>query len=181
MTNHSDFSRQGVVEPITIEADGSIKQAETTSCGLNGKPLRDSGIYPAYIACNLMSRKWFGKFRHPLKSPFIKRDGSDGDEIAESYISGMKNGYTAGFKFFDIAGGDYEITVTVRGSGGTLNLSTREDEKNTVGTVAFTQSESWKPHRFRCRIPPGKQALFFTYHGTNSMEMLNFTIKKEEE
>lgn len=181
MTNHSDFSRQGVAEPITIEADGSIRQAESTSCGLNGRPLADSGSYPAYIACNLMSRKRFGKFRHPQKSPFIKRDGTDGDETTESYISGMKNGYTAGFKFFDFTGGDYELTVTIRGSGGTLDVSTQEDEKDTVGTVAFTQSESWKSYRFRCRIPSGKQALFFTYHGANSMEMLNFTIKKEEE
>ena len=38
---------------LTIEADGSIKQAEMTSCGLNGGPLKAEGTYPAVIACNI--------------------------------------------------------------------------------------------------------------------------------
>jgi arabinoxylan arabinofuranohydrolase len=181
MTNNSAFSRQGVAEPIVIAPNGTIKQVESTSCGLNGGPLQDCGTYPAYIACNLMSRKWFGKFRHPQKSPYIKCDGADGDETAESYISGIKNGYTAGFKYFACSGGNYELTVTIRGNNGKLSLSTQEDERSVVGNLTFPQSERWQSCRFSCTIPEGKQALFFTYHGSGSIEMMNFTIKRMEE
>lgn len=181
MTNHSDFSRQGVAEPITIAPDGGIQQAEATSCGLNGGPLRDKGTYPAYIACNLMARKWFGRVRHPQKGPFIKRDGEDGDETTASYISGMKKGYTAGFKYFDFAGGRYELAVTARGSGGRLTVSTLEDDGSIVGAAELPASQEWRGSTISCCIPKGKQALFFTYHGSSSIEMLSFKLKRMEE
>ena len=50
-TNGHNYSRQGCLERIKIESDGSIAQVEVTSCG--GTPLKGSGLYPAYIACNL--------------------------------------------------------------------------------------------------------------------------------
>ena len=46
-TNGTWFSRQGCAEKIHFEADGSIKQVEITSCGLNGGPLSDVGEYPS--------------------------------------------------------------------------------------------------------------------------------------
>ena len=55
-TNRNLFSRQGCAEPITIGADGMIRQVEVTSCGLNGGPLEGKGEYSAHIACNLMSK-----------------------------------------------------------------------------------------------------------------------------
>lgn len=182
MTNNSAFSRQGVAEPITIASDGTIRQAESTSCGLNGGALRDSGTYPCYIACNLMARKWFGRLRHPQKGPFIKRDGMDGDEQTDSYISGLKNGYTAGFKYFAFSGGIYELSVSLRSKGeGRLTVATGEDDQGLVGALAVTKTDQWRTASVRCAIPKGKQALFFTYHGNHSMEMLRFTIKKMEE
>lgn len=60
MTNRTLFARQGVAEPIEIDADGKIGQVESTSCGLNGGVLPGVGEYPAYIACSLMSRKFLG-------------------------------------------------------------------------------------------------------------------------
>ena len=38
-THGTDFSRQACAEPIEIEPDGTIRQVEITSCGLNGKLL----------------------------------------------------------------------------------------------------------------------------------------------
>ena len=46
-TNRHCFSRQACAEEIKIEADGSIKQAEVTSCGLHGGPLPLPGTYTA--------------------------------------------------------------------------------------------------------------------------------------
>ena len=54
-TNNTWYSRQGCAEKLTIREDGSIEQAEITSCGLNGGPLKGKGEYPAYLACNLFT------------------------------------------------------------------------------------------------------------------------------
>lgn len=54
-TNGTRYSRQGCAEKLAIIPDGSIRQAEITSCGLNGGPLEGTGEYPAYIACNLFT------------------------------------------------------------------------------------------------------------------------------
>ena len=67
-TNKQCCARQGCAEPITIRPDGSIPQAELTSCGLNGGPLRGTGTYEARIACHLgYSEPSFGyiAFREP--------------------------------------------------------------------------------------------------------------------
>jgi arabinoxylan arabinofuranohydrolase len=181
MTNRSPFSRQGVAEPITIETDGSIRQVESTSCGLNGGALKGEGTYPAYVACNLMSRKWFGFFRYPQKNPWVMQDGEDGDESTECYVSGLKNGFTAGYKYFDIADGHYNISVTVRGGSGKLTIATQEDEKRKLGTVCLQHSETWHTVTLGCAFPKSTLALFFTYHGNYSMEMLNILIEKQED
>ncbi len=55
-TNGTNYSRQGCIEPITIEKDGSIPQVEMTSCGASGEPFEGEGEYPAYLACCLFCR-----------------------------------------------------------------------------------------------------------------------------
>ena len=106
----------------------------------------------------------------------------DGDEQTDSYISGLKNGYTAGFKYFAFSGGIYELSVSLRSKGeGRLTVATGEDDQGLVGALAVTKTDQWRTASVRCAIPKGKQALFFTYHGNHSMEMLRFTIKKMEE
>ena len=55
-TNRHQFSRQGCAEKIKIEKDGSIKQVEMTSCGLNNGLFIGKGIYEARIACVLLSK-----------------------------------------------------------------------------------------------------------------------------
>ena len=98
-TNGTWYSRQGCAEKIEILPDGSIPQVEITSCGLNGGPLAGEGEYGAYLACNLFTEEesvYVGDDRFPK----IMQDGRDGDE-EPGYIGNMKDGATAGFKFFD--------------------------------------------------------------------------------
>lgn len=179
MTNQSPFSRQGVAEPITIEANGTIRQVEATSCGLNGAPLRGEGTYPAYIACNLMSRKILG-YRHPLKGPYMTQDEVDGDESAVQYLKGMRNGFTAGYKYFDFSCENGMIKLKVRCSGnGTVQIATDEDCQNVIGMVKLKPSTQWETLTSAYQITIGKHALFFRYHGTGSMEMLQFELQPE--
>lgn len=56
-TNNTDFSRQACAEPIEIEPDGTIRQVEITTQGMDGKSLPGVGTYPAALCCNLITRK----------------------------------------------------------------------------------------------------------------------------
>lgn len=55
-TNQHSYSRQACAERLEHPAPGVFKQAEVTSCGLNGGPLSGTGRYEARIACNLWSK-----------------------------------------------------------------------------------------------------------------------------
>lgn len=52
-TNRSSYARQACAEKLERTPDGGFRQAELTSCGLNGGPLNGKGRYEARIACNL--------------------------------------------------------------------------------------------------------------------------------
>lgn len=68
----------GCAERLTFGEDGSIFQAEITSCGLNGGPLVGEGYYPAYLACNLFTNE--PSIYVDERFPKIMQDGRDGDE-----------------------------------------------------------------------------------------------------
>lgn len=119
LTHKSDYSRQACAEKITIEADGSIKQVEITSCGLNDGPLLAHGgeCYPAVIACNITN----GRMPHGCNSiyqiafPNVTNIGDD------RFIGEIEEGTLLGYKYFDFQG-IKEISIVTR----------KETEKNLV-------------------------------------------------
>lgn len=170
MTNNTMFSRQGVAEPVTIEADGSIKQVEATSCGLNNGPLLGEGTYPAYIACNLL--------RGLLLCPYITQDKADGDPTAQQYVTGMRRGSRVGYKYFDFTSNVLTLTVEYRSSGkGRLEV-TQTDGENAVGTLQIGNAKQWQTASCTIHVTPGKSALFFKYRGSGAMELRRFTFTK---
>lgn len=131
-TDRTNYSRQGCAEKIWVEKDGSIRQAEVTSCGLNDGPLEGKGCYPANICCHLRGREGIVmSLPHVMgmKYPFLTQDISDIDPGIEAdameeklpiqYIANMKDGAVAGYKYFAFED-TKEIEVTVR-------ISTQED------------------------------------------------------
>lgn len=77
---------------ISDRPDGSIRQAEATSCGLNGGPLAGIGKYPAYIACALMdkndSRTADGK---KMTASCITQEGQDRECGPGQFVSNIIN------------------------------------------------------------------------------------------
>lgn len=172
MTNNSMYSRQGVAEPITIEPDGSIRQVEATSCGLNNGPLAGEGTYPAYIACNLL--------RGPFLSgcPYITQDKPDGDESARQYVAGIRKGSTVGYKYFLFDRSELAINVEYRCTGkGKLEISQAVGGPVT-GTVEIEKAAQWQKKTVILSVTPGKSGLFFRYCGTGRLELLQFTLNK---
>ena len=106
-THGTWYSRQGCAEKIHFEEDGSIKQVEITSCGLNNGPLSDIGEYPSYIACNIFRHDEslegptdHGMYVNPA-NPRIVQEGIEND-YGFSYIKGIENFTYIGFKYFDM-------------------------------------------------------------------------------
>ena len=129
-THTTDFSRQACAEPIEIAADGTIRQVEITSCGLNGKPLTVEEVYPASICCNLYTGKRISLgLRHRGKYPQII------EENGVQIVSNAYAGTTIVYKYFDFSNAK-TLTLRVRGRG-TVCIHGEEIKVNTNRFTAF--------------------------------------------
>jgi hypothetical protein len=180
-SNGTNFSRQACAEPIKIQADGSIKQVEMTSCGLNGRPLVGRGEYPAYIACNLFSKaeqnihpphheSWIdGRF------PKITQDGRDGDE-EQGYIANMRDSSIAGFKYFDFENVN-RITVKTRGyAHGHFEVKTSWDGE-VLKKIPIESSNVWTDTSAFLDLPHGVLPLYLEYKGTGGISLASFKLE----
>jgi hypothetical protein len=180
-TNGTNFSRQACAEPIEIHADGSITQVEMTSCGLNGKPLEGRGEYSAHIACNLFSKT--EKNNHPFhhdawmdgRFPKITQDGRDGDE-EPGFIANMRDGTTAGFKYFKFDGIS-KLTVTVRGYAyGCFEVKTAWDGEE-LARIPIKSANFWTKVSADVSLPDGVYPLYFEFKGTGGISLASFVLE----
>ncbi len=119
LTHKSDYSRQACAEKIAIEEDGSIKQVEITSCGLNPGPLlaKTGYEYPAAIACIITN----GHMPHGCNSIYQDAFPNVTHKDGERFIAEIGENTLIGFKYFA-----YEDVKMMK-------LTTRvENEKNKV-------------------------------------------------
>ncbi|WP_080848736.1 family 43 glycosylhydrolase [Cytobacillus gottheilii] len=181
-TNRHHFSRQALAEPITLREDGVIPQVEMTSSGLNNGPLYGFGEYEARTACHLMSRNGAGRygtyFGHITFSghPYFTQTGKDRNENPTQYIANMRNGAVAGFKYFMMEGLK-EISVRVKASGeGEMLISTSLYAEE-AARIPIKQSSQYVFFRTKINIDDGKQALYFTYNGSGSVDFKSFLLE----
>lgn len=167
-TNGTWFSRQGCIERININDDGSISQVEITSMGANGKPLIGRGEYPAYIACNL--------FRTDDKKnlPKITQDGGDGDE-ENGYITEINDSVVIGFKYFECTG-IKKVTVKIRGyCNGTFEVRTLLNGE-LLGKISVESANIWTDFSGEVNIPDGINAVYFNYVGEGNVSLASFKL-----
>ncbi len=179
-TNRHCYSRQDCAEEIHIEEDGSIKQVETTSCGLNGGPLRGTGTYEARIACDLVSSKgcrFQGSIFKASKGvyPYFTQSGEDREENSDQYIANMHKGSYAGFRYFDIENLS-KISVEVRSKGEGMILVGTSPKSSDVCTINISKSDSWKSFEGKAEIGNGVHALYFTWTGKKALDFNTFTL-----
>jgi len=178
-TNGTSFSRQGCIEPITINDEGQIQQAEMTSSGPNGKALIGAGEYPAYIACNLFGPEesiysGLGGYMNN-HFPKITQDGKDGDE-EYGYIANMMDGAVAGFKYFECRGIE-RIKIKVRGyCAGNFEIRTAWDGPK-LAEIPVEFTNVWTEYATPVSIPDGVQALYFTFKGNGNASLASFTLE----
>ena len=154
-TNRHSYSRQACAEKLERTPDGGFRQAEVTSCGLNGGPLRGEGRYEARIACNLWSKGGVGRYDGPsprrrLKAhPYFTQTGGDREGEGDQYIANLRDGAAAGFKYFDVKS---LSTVTVELSGrGEGELLLFDNPEFRAPAARFPVSLSGEIGRASCR------------------------------
>jgi hypothetical protein len=189
-TNLHQYSRQACAEKIYIRPDGSIAQAEVTSCGLNDGPLAVPGKYEARIACHLIGKNGtvFYDFhgRTPATGhPYFMQNGRDKDageegEYPQQFIANISDGTIVGFKYFQFPDEDYSknmhIKLVTRGTtDGEFHVRTSPGGK-ALCWVYTRSSTEWKEHEDVFTPPVGKQPLYLVYEGKGACDLLSVEI-----
>lgn len=175
-THGTESSRQGCAEKITIQEDGSIKQAEMTSYGLNKDWLQDEGTYPAAIACNLMGKESIGKITYgaSLKDtqPYIYEEATD-----LHYIANVSDGVIVGYKYFNINKLS-AVTLSLRGKAkGEIKVSADLAGEKVLGSCSVDLTgEDWNTVEIPVKAEAGKSGLFFKFFIDGTMEFKEFTL-----
>lgn len=166
-TNKHQYSRQGVAEEVFMNKDGTFNQAEMTSCGLNGKPLKSQGTYPAYIACVLM------KDQALLSS--VKTDLKNHPAIVQNEIIDIQDGTVIGYKYFDVK--DLKlVSITIKSTrSGTFYVRNEIDGEN-IGEILICPCDEWTEFKSSVQCDNGKKALYFIYHGENGVVLKEFKL-----
>ena len=178
-TNRHSYSRQACAEKLVRTEDGRFLQAEVTSCGLNGGPLKGKGFYEARIACNLWSKDGVGRYdgsnpRKKLKDhPYFTQDGQDGAQ----YIANMRDGAVAGFKYFEFRG-LRQVGITVGGVGkGRMQISTEPDFSTICGEIPIGTDGAYMDLVTECSVPDGVHALYFKFTGRGFVNFSAFELQ----
>jgi len=175
-TNRHCYSRQACAEEIEMLEDGTFKQAEITSCGLNGGPLKAEGEYEARIACNLFSKKgvYFYNAIKPLKGchPYFTQSGKDREENGDQYIANFCDGATAGFKYFNF-NSNKKIAVTVSGKARGEMVVKDGLFGHTVGVIAINSTKTPQKFTAELNIENGVKPLYFTFKGKGALNFIS--------
>ena len=182
-TNASMFSRQGVAEEIFMDENGHFAQAEMTSCGLNGGPLRGIGPYPAAIACHLQSKNgacfsFFASqnFLHPR----LTQEGPDRESDPGQYVANLRDGATAGYKYFDFdSARPQSISVQIRGRAkGVLYVYGSEPGGFPAARIPVdVKTKDWVNAAAALRVEGSRTPLFFLYRGSGKLDFRSFALQ----
>ena len=162
-THHSFYSRRVCAEPITFEADGSIREVEMT---LNGQEKIVTS-----------SRKLEASRASRLKGEvFIEAGTRDGEY--EEYLTCIKNNNWAEYKYlyfneesrFFVETGSWTY-------GGKIELHIEGPEGPMIGEVIIRNTDGWNQYQiFSCSVEQirGRKALYLKFKG-DANRLFNIT------
>lgn len=173
-TNGNQYSRQGVVEKITMDKDSHFKQAEMTSLGFNKAYLKGEGEYPASIACVLKSKG--GAFKSDSKldkanHPYICQDEEN------NFIENIQDGTVVGYKYFNFCK-IKEIGIKVLSSGKGMIKVYEDLKQEPVSLIEVNCSKEIKDYFAEFKGIDGVNPLYFRYEGEGSIRLYSFVFNK---
>jgi hypothetical protein len=184
LTHKSDYSRQACAEKIEILPDGSIRQVEITSCGLNGGPLDGRGEYPSVICCCLTN----GKMPHGCNSIYTDSFPNVthrvvSAELTERYVGEICDGTLIGYRYFAIKHlTSIRLTVAVEENGETAVLPGYFEVRTEMDGPSLGQipvegaGTDWNAFDGKVSIPDGVQAIYLTYRGERQVRLLKLEL-----
>ncbi len=167
-TNNTPYSRQACAEEIELCADRTFKQAEITSCGLNGGPLKAKGCYSTSIACNISAEM--------PDPPYLTQNGEDREEMDDQYIKNMTDGSYVGFKYFDFLGNDTIILNLIPSCKAEIEIYTDLDEKPCGHAIIEGSDCPISSFIVKTSIKKGIAPLYFKYLGDGSCNFISFEL-----
>ncbi len=167
LTHKSDYSRQACAEKIVIQPDGSIKQIEITSCGLNGGPLLAQGTYPAVIACNITN----GAMPHGSNKIYETSFPNVNNVDNERFITEIGNNTLIGYKYFAF-NGNSKLVITYRGNATGTLLITQQLNGKSVGECTIKPTQNWKSIAIDADFEDGEKPLYLLYKGEGMFDLL---------
>lgn len=181
-THGTQFSRQSCAEPITVLPDGSISQAEMTSCGLNGGSMPAKGEIPALYACNLYKRPGGKLIRYGppnVEGPYVtESQGLCPPAEHLPIVANITDASLVGFRYLLFDGTETTLRVCICGKGKGRILAYADDEnERLIATFAVDMdSDGWTV--LSSGIPPtkGKRPLRFLYLGEGSLKLRSYMI-----
>ncbi len=181
-TNYTNTDRQGLAEPVEILEDGSIPQVETTSQGLNGKPLDGKGIYPASICCCLMPEKGnvfypFMKMPHQKGETYITQYGKDSDTEETQYIANVKDGCLIGYKYFDLSKTN-KVAISLKGKGsGKIFVRYSENGENRESAKFSSSKKEMTKVTIPLNVRKEKVSLYFYFEIKGKLDVYSIEFE----
>ena len=183
-TNRTSYARQACAEKLRRRPDGGFEQAELTSCGLNGGPLRGEGRYEARIACNLWAKGHatarIDRGRKATEGhPYFTQSGRDREDNGDQYIANMRDGAAAGFKYFALAG-VRRVSAELRGTAsGEFQLAVTPDFAQICARIPVALRGGTETCSAPCELPDGVQPLYFRFVGQGACDFIAFTLDRD--
>lgn len=181
-THGIQYSRQGCIEPVIMEADGTIPQVGITSNGADGEPWKAAGEYSAHLACYLRSKAGILHYSSRVKwqeeHPYISQEAEEGvASLQNQFIYNMRDGATCGFKYFQFSGEESKISVRIRGSfTGTVRVLLDGEDGAEVAAIPIYQKDNWTWIHAPLTETRGKHGLYFKMQGVGACDFDSFAI-----
>jgi len=181
-TSQNSYARQACAEHLERSEDGGFLQAEITSCGLNGGPLAGKGRYEARIACNLWSAEGTGRYdgsgvkKRLRNHPYFTQTGKDRERDGDQYITGMRNGAVAGFKYFDLTGHPEELVMETKGAEGKMGVYLDENCSEKIAEIE-QKGNGGKGVLTLPETDLSRAALYFRYEGEGVLDFHAFRLR----
>lgn len=88
------------------------------------------------------------------------------------FIKDVTKGTMIGYKYFSFSG-TTRLKVTYRGSGGDLKILIGEKQ---MGILQLPTAKNWAESNETTLNVSGTHALYFIYHGSGKIDLLDFTF-----
>lgn len=176
-THGRQFSRQGCMEPITIDETGAIAQVECTSFGLSGGKAPAKEPIPAWCACNLYKGEGgvFIRFsrERTVEAPFVVVE-------EEGYVTNITDTGAVGFRYLTFDGGETRLILRVRGCcQGTLSAFLSDEDEDAAGIcpLALEDRKQWTEVSLPLNAVPGDHPLRLRYSGRGMWELAELRVE----